>query len=234
MAGHSRWAQIKHKKAITDQKKGQVFSKISREITIAAQDNPDLKNNYRLKAVVDKARSLNMPQDNIERAIKKVSEKNSGKLTELQLDAVGPGNVAMIITAITDNRNRTISELRTLFTKLDVRMRQEGSHSWMFKRMGILRFSHPAHPEELELKAIEAGAEDVREHNGDIAIYTRSDDLERIQKELRPLVSADESGLELVPSSLVTLSSDDFKKLDQILEALDNNDDVQNIFTNSA
>ncbi len=233
MSGHNKWAQIKHKKAITDKKKGQVFSKISREITIAARGNPDIKSNYRLKGVVDKARAINMPQENIERAIKRVSEKDTVELIELQIEAIGPGNVALIVTAITDSRNRTMNELRILLAKLNVRLGQEGSLSWMFKKVGALYYpKSAANLEALELAAIESGAEDVQEQPDTIIIYTRPEDLGRVQKELENIAPAEESGLELRPTSLVHLSPQDKERLDHIIEALDDNDDVQDIFTN--
>lgn len=131
MSGHNKWAQIKHKKAITDRKKGQIFSKLSREITLIARDNPDPETNYRLKTVVNKARSLNMPQDNIDRAIKRVADRNQAALEQLQLEAVGPGGAAIIINAITDNRNRTINELKTLLNSLGLKSVPPGSLKWM-------------------------------------------------------------------------------------------------------
>jgi len=131
MSGHNKWAQIKHKKAITDQKKGQVFSKISREITLTARGNPDPKTNYQLKAIIDKARSMNIPQDNIERAIKRVTDRGQSDLEEMQFDAIGPGGAAIIITAITDSRNRTVHELKTLMETLGLKTVPPGSLKWM-------------------------------------------------------------------------------------------------------
>lgn len=174
MAGHNKWAQIKHKKAITDAKKGKVFGKLVRLISIAARSNPDPKSNPRLKSAIDNARAVNMPNDNIERAIKKVSDKDSTQLEELQLEALGPGGSALIITAISDNRNRTIGEIKTLLMKLDVKLVNQGSLAWMFVK----------------------------------------------------------NGMEWVPGSPLTLNEEDSAKLEKILEALDDQDDVQDVFTN--
>ena len=174
MSGHNKWAQIKHKKAITDAKKGKVFSKFVRLISIAARGNPDPKTNARLKSVIDNARAVNMPNENIERAIKKVSDKDSAQLEELQLEALGPGGAALIITAISDNRNRTIGEIKTLLMKLDAKLVNQGSLAWMFTK----------------------------------------------------------SGTEWVATSPLTLSEDDSAKLEKIMEALDDHDDVQDVFTN--
>ena len=174
MSGHNKWAQIKHKKAITDAKKGKVFSKLVRLISIAARGNPDPKTNPRLKSVIESARAVNMPNENIERAIKKVSDKDSTQLEELQLEALGPGGSALIISAISDNRNRTIGEIKTLLMKLDTKLVNQGSLAWMFTKA---------------------------------------------------------SG-EWVPTSPITLNEGDAVKLEKILEALDDHDDVQDVYTN--
>jgi YebC/PmpR family DNA-binding regulatory protein len=131
VSGHNKWAQIKHKKAITDAKKGQIFGKIAKELTLAARGNPDSNMNYRLKAVIDKARSVNMPQDNIDRAIKRVSDRAQAHLEELQLEVIGPGGAAIIMSAITDSRNRTFNELKILLNTLHLKLVQPGSLKWM-------------------------------------------------------------------------------------------------------
>lgn len=233
MSGHNKWAQIKHKKAITDQKKGQIFSKIIRELTIVARHNPDPRTNYRLKAIIDKARSINMPQDNIDRALKKVSDKTAGELEEVHLEAIGPGNVALIISAITDSRNRTLGELRTLLSKLDVRLAQEGSLAWMFKKMGVIHSPDVNKKDELELAAIEAGAEDVSEDNEGITIYTSPENLDAMESKLKPLANI-EADTELIPSSRISISPDDRDRLERILEAIEDHEDVQSITTNLA
>ncbi len=135
MSGHSKWSQIKYKKQLSDQKRSAEFAKLSRAISIAARGNPDPKTNARLKAAVDKAREFNMPNDNMERAIKQTSEKSDASLKEMTLEILAPGNVACIVIAITDNQNRTISELKTLAGKFQARIVNPGSLIWMFKKI---------------------------------------------------------------------------------------------------
>ncbi len=132
MSGHSKWSQIKHKKGITDKKKGQVFSKLSKLITLAARKGADPKTNMELSRVIEHARSFNMPSDNIERAIKKVSDKNQAQLEELSVEAMGPNGIALRIKAITDNRNRTISEIKKILSDCEIKMVQPGSIQWLF------------------------------------------------------------------------------------------------------
>ncbi len=132
MSGHSRWSQIKHKKGISDQKKGQVFSKLAKKITVAAKNGPDPSNNFRLQSAIDEARTANMPKENIERAIKRVSEKDSVALNEVLIQGMGPSSVAIIVEAITDNTNRTISEIKNIFSKNDIKMVPANSLNWMF------------------------------------------------------------------------------------------------------
>lgn len=132
MSGHNKWAQIKHKKAITDAKKGVAFGKLARAITVAARGNPDPATNVRLKAEVDRARAANMPIDNIERAIRRISDKDSNTLSDLQLELIGPGSIAIIAKAITDSSNRTINEIKQLCSRMGARLVNPGSVSWMF------------------------------------------------------------------------------------------------------
>ena len=134
MSGHSKWSQIKHKKALTDAKKGQLFSNISKLITIAARKGADPKTNSSLAQVIDKARSVNIPKDNIDRAIKKASDKSQAQLEELTIEAIGPGNVPLRIKAITDNRNRTISEIKKILGDSGAKMVPPGSITWMFNQ----------------------------------------------------------------------------------------------------
>ena len=134
MSGHSKWSQIKHKKALSDKKRGQIFSKLARLITLAAKKGTDPKANPGLAQVIDQARAANMPGDNIERAVKKVSDKDQAQLEELSIEALGPGGVALKIRAITDNRNRTMAEIKKILSDNDSKMVQPGSLSWMFNQ----------------------------------------------------------------------------------------------------
>ncbi len=133
MSGHSKWSQIKHKKGISDQKKGQLFSKLSKAITLAARKGSDPNTNIALASAIEQARALNMPNDNIGRAIKKVSEKSSAQLEEVAIDAIGPGGVALTITGVTDNKNRTISEVKKILSDHGAKMVPPGSIGWMFQ-----------------------------------------------------------------------------------------------------
>lgn len=134
MSGHSKWSQIKHKKGIADAKKGALFGKLARAISVAARGNPDPTTNVRLKSEIDRARAVNMPSDNIERAIRRVSDKDTASLIEVQLELIGPGGVGIIATGITDNSNRTINEVKQVASKLGAHMAGQGSVAWMFKR----------------------------------------------------------------------------------------------------
>ncbi len=132
MSGHSKWSQIKHRKGISDQKKGQVFSKLAKKITLAAKGGTDPLANYKLQSVIDEARAENMPKENIERAVKRATEKDAASLNEVMVQAMGPGSVAVAIEAITDNKNRTIAELKNILAKNGFKMVPEGSLNWMF------------------------------------------------------------------------------------------------------
>src|SRR3989338_6624353 len=138
MSGHSKWSTIKHKKALTDKKKGQIFSKLSRLITLAAKKGADIKSNPSLAQAIENARATNMPNDNIERAVKKVSDKNQVQLEELSIEALGPGGIALKIRAITDNRNRTMSEVKKILVEHESKLVQPGSLTWMFSQPLIL------------------------------------------------------------------------------------------------
>lgn len=153
MSGHSKWSQIKHKKEITDKKRGQIFSKLSRLITLAAKKGPDLKTNPTLSQAVEKAKAANMPKENIDKAIKKVTDKDQAQLEELLIEALGPGGIALRIKAITDNRNRTISEIKKILADHDSKTVQPGSLSWMFNQP--MPLADPINQEKLD-KLLEA------------------------------------------------------------------------------
>lgn len=233
MSGHNKWAQIKHKKAISDAKKGKVFGKLARAISVAARGNPDPTTNSRLKSEIDRARAANMPLDNIERAVRRVSEGDQDALSSIQVELFGPGNAAMLVIAITDNSNRTINEIRQLCGKIGVRFASPGSVSWMFKKSGVVRV-HPQNPEDLEkieLKAIDAGAEDVQSENGDLVIYCAAGITDELARVLGP---AAEKSIEFLPTSATLITDGKTQKqLEDSLEALDDLDDVQGVYTNA-
>jgi len=239
MSGHSKWSQIKHKKALTDAKKGKIFSKIVRQISIAARGKGgDPESNPNLRMLIEKARSFNMPQDNIERAVKKGTGELAGqKFEDFTLEAFGPGNVALIIEGTTDNKNRTVSEIKFLLSQYGGKLANIGSVLWLFERCGTIIIKKPANAdkETLELTAIDAGAQDfnwVDEEN--IEIDTKPEELEQVKKGLAEqnfLVSA--GSLDWKPKNEIVVSEPKTKEqIESLLEALDENDDINEIYSN--
>ena len=240
MSGHSKWSQIKHKKAITDAKKGKLFSKLSNQISVAArQKGRDSETNPQLKMLVEKARSFNMPSENIERAIKKGTGELEGvKMEEMTIEAYGPGGVALIIEAITDNKNRTISEIKYLLSQHSGKLAEAGSVNWLFERKGTLIINSKVsglNQEELELLVIDCGAEDVKWQTPELLeIFTKVEDLGKIKKALEgKKVGIESSSLDWVPKNEVQIQDEKTKNaLDKLFEALDENDDVSEIYSN--
>ena len=231
MSGHSRWSQIKHKKALADAKKGAIFGKLARAISVAARGNPDPATNLRLKAEIDRAHAFNMPGENITRAISRVSDADAVALSEIQLELIGPGGAAILVLAITDNSNRTVNELRQLALKHDAHMASQGSLLWMFRRAGVIRLS-PDAGEDAQFAAIDAGADDVRDEDGGIIVTTKPEHLERVRSALGSAVVA--SGIEFIPTTQVPVNDPSVqRKLEALLDALDGHEDVQEVFTNA-
>jgi len=238
MSGHSKWSQIKHKKGISDVKKGKIFSKLARIITIAARDkggNPQTNSSLRLAA--EKARSFNMPQENIERAIKKgLGEIEGVKFEDFLIEAYGPEGVALIIEGLTDNKNRTISEIKYLFSEHNGKLAQSGSVLWLFERRGQIIIPRGTQTkEELELAAIDAGAEDlnwVDEEN--LEIYTKPEDLEKTKKNLeKNNLPISEASLVWSPKNKIKLTGEKSREqLEKLLDDLDEHDDVNEIYSN--
>jgi YebC/PmpR family DNA-binding regulatory protein len=240
MSGHSKWSQIKHKKAITDAKKGKLFSKLSNQISVAArQKGGDSETNPQLKMLAEKARSFNMPSENIERAIKKGTGELEGvKMEEMTIEAYGPGGVALIIEAITDNKNRTISEIKYLLGQHSGKLAEAGSVNWLFERKGTLIINSKVsslNQEELELLVIDCGAEDVKWQTSELLeIFTKVEDLGKIKKTLEGKgVGIESSSLDWVPKNEVQIQDEKAKNaLDKLFEVLDENDDVSEIYSN--
>jgi YebC/PmpR family DNA-binding regulatory protein len=210
MSGHSKWAQIKRQKGVTDARRGQLFTKLTREIIVAArQGGPNPESNFRLRLAVQKARDNNMPLDNIERAIKRGSgESGSASLTELNLEGYGPSGVAVLVEALTDNRNRTLSDVRNVFSKHGGNMGESGCVSWIFESKGVITVDTSyGDAEELALLAIDAGANDVKVEEGYLEIYTTPQNLEDVRKaveQVKPVLSAEVS---LLPNYSTTWKS---------------------------
>jgi YebC/PmpR family DNA-binding regulatory protein len=237
MSGHSKWSQIKHKKSATDAKKSQMFSKLSKEITVAVKEKgPNIDMNPKLKAVVEKAKKFNLPNDNIERIIKKSSGQDDGqKFEELLIEAYGPYGTAIIIKAITDNRNRTISELRHLLSKHEGKLAGEGSVMWLFKPAGKITVDLTGkNKDDVELAAIESGAEDVATGDNKTTVYTKPDELYLIKESLKTACfEAEEASFDFLPLNPVNLAKpEEIKKVEELFDILDENEDVQEIYSN--
>lgn len=238
MSGHSKWSQIKHKKGISDVKKGKIFSKLARIITIAARGKGgDAETNSSLRMAIEKARSFNMPQENIERAIKKgIGEIEGVKFEEFLMEAYGPEGIALIIEGTTDNKNRTISEIKFLLSEHNGKMAQSGSVLWLFERRGqILILRGQKTKEETELVAIEAGAEDFNwSDEENLEIYTKPEEMEKVKKELeKNNFPPAESSLVWLPKTKIKIDSEKTKEqLEKLFEKLDEHDDINEVYSN--
>lgn len=238
VSGHSKWSQIKHKKALTDAKKGKLFSKFARQIMLAARvKGSDPETNPTLRMIINKAHSFNMPQENIERAIKKgAGELEGQKFEEFTLEAFGPGNVALIIEGSTDNKNRTVSEIKFLLGQHGGKFASIGSVLWLFERCGILNIKRISQTKEsMELTVIDAGAQDIKwidEEN--LEIYVQQEELEKIKKILEEKkIIIDSISLGWKPKNEVAIDEQKTKEqLKNLFEVLDENDDINEIYSN--
>ncbi|NTV40758.1 MAG: YebC/PmpR family DNA-binding transcriptional regulator [Candidatus Moranbacteria bacterium] len=237
MSGHSHWAGIKQRKGVNDAKRAGVFTKYGRLITIAAKESGgDPEMNFKLKMAIDRARYENMPKDTIERAIKKGTGelKDGAEIEEIIYEGYGPGNVAMLIKTATDNRNRTGSEIRSILTKAGGKPASEGGVKFMFKLVGNVAVSvGDKDPYEVEMLAIEAGAEDTIYEGDIVVVYTKIEDLKTVKENLEKAGLKIE-GAELVYAPLQKIELDENSKIDyeKLLEKLDEHDDVQEIYDN--
>lgn len=240
MAGHSHWSKIKYKKTTADIKKGQLFSKLAREIALAAKQGKDLEMNPRLRLAVEQAKAFNMPWENIERAIKKgTGEIESEKLEQILFEAFGPGGSAILIEGITDNKNRTIAEIKSVLGKYKGKLAREGEVKWQFKNLGCITVKIEdqkevfKNKEKLELEAIEAGAEDIYWQDGTLDVYVKIADLEKTkQKLIEKGIKIDEVSLDWVPKEMIELDEQKKENNKKLFEELEDLDAVQNIFTN--
>ncbi|MFN4111033.1 MAG: YebC/PmpR family DNA-binding transcriptional regulator [Ignavibacteria bacterium] len=237
MAGHSKWAQIKRKKAVADAKRGKLFTKLIREITIAARQgggNPD--GNPRLRLAIDQARAANMPMENIERAIKKATgELEGSKYEEILYEGYGPGGIAILIEAVTDNKNRTVSEIRHLFSRHGGRLAETGSVNWKFQRKGIITISKENISEDdLIMLALDAGADDVVTESDYYEIQTTLENFEKVRKALSEKgLKIENASLQYVPQNLMKIDGKDNETALKLLEMLEDHDDVQNVYTDA-
>lgn len=236
MSGHSKWAQIKHKKAKMDLRRGKAFSKLIREITTAARiGGGDIDANPRLRSAIDAAKAVNMPQDNIERAIKKGTGELPGTTyEELEYEGYGPGGVALIVKVLTDNKNRTLSEIRHIFSKYGGSLGSTGSVTWQFKSKGIIFVPKNDYDEDTILTAaLEAGAEDVVQDNTTYQITTSPQEFERVKSKLKEAgIKFDHTELTRLPQSTIPLDERQAEKVLKLYEALEEQEDVQTVYAN--
>ena len=236
MSGHSKWATIKRKKAVTDAKRGKVFTKLIREITVAARDGGgDPAFNPRLQLAVDTAKAGNMPADNITRAIKKGTGDLEGvNYEEIAYEGYGPGGVALYIEALTDNQNRTVADIRHILTKNAGSLGTTGSVGWQFDRKGMIYLEGDHLEEALFDLAIEVGADDVVQNDRETVVITNAENFHEVQEQLKNSgIKMDRAVLSWVPKNEIEVGVDDAKKLLKILESLEDCDDVQQVSSNA-
>ncbi|MCX5641863.1 MAG: YebC/PmpR family DNA-binding transcriptional regulator [Candidatus Omnitrophica bacterium] len=236
MSGHSKWASIKHKKAATDAKKGKIFTKLIREVMMAARSgggNPD--SNPRLRLAVEKAKEENMPAENIKRAVQKgTGEGSANQMEEISYEGYGPAGVAIKLDAVTDNKRRTASEMRSVFSKNNGNLGEVGCVSWMFERKGQISVPRAGTDEDaLFTLAIESGAEDVASESDYFQISTRAEDLENVRKAVEAGGFKVKSALlTMQPKTTVKIEGKDAEQLLRLLDALEDHDDVQMVYSN--
>ena len=237
MSGHSKWASIKHQKAVTDARRGQLFTKLTREIIVVVRQggsNPEI--NFRLRLAIQKARDSNMPLDNIERAIKRGSGTLEGAtLVEMTLEGYGPKGTAILVQALSDNRNRTVQDVRNIFSRHGGNLGESGCVAWLFDSKGLIMVkTNGLDVEELALQAIDAGAEDVKVENAYVEVYTKPEELETVrtalERENLPVASAE---LSMVPKTMVELEEKPALQTLKLLDKLEELDEVQNVSSNA-
>lgn len=238
MSGHNKWSQIKHQKGITDARRGQLFTKLAREIIISAKGGgADPAGNVRLRLAIQRAKDANMPNDNIDRAIKKGAGSGEGTtdLSELTYEGYTPGGAAIYVQAATDNRNRLASEVRRVFTHNGGRMGEAGTVAWLFQNRGVISATAPAGKvDDIALAAIDAGADDVKEDRQELEVYTAADKLEIVRKALEAAGAKVASAeMQMVPSTTMQLDHSNAKAALRMMDQLDQLDDVQKVFSNA-
>jgi len=241
MSGHSHFAGIKHKKEANDAQRGKIFSKFAREITIAAREGAKVETNSKLRTVIEKAKAMNMPRDNIDRALVKGAGGGEGaNLEEVLFEAYGPGGAAILIQGITDNNKRTVNEIKQILNQNNGKFVESGSVKWLFERKGIIVIpikedsGNPA-KDDLEMKAIEAGAEDIYIGEETMEVYTRPETLEPAHKALEAMaIKLDSFNLGWVAKEEITVDEKDKEACQKMFEALDENDAVTDVYSNIA
>lgn len=235
MSGHSKWSTIKHKKGAADAKRGKLFSKLIKEISIAARvGGGDPNVNARLRAILDKARTANMPNDNVTRAIKRGTGELEGvSYEEVTFEGYGPGGVAILVDTLTDNRNRTVAEMRHMFSKRGGNLGEAGCVSWIFSKHGVLTFDKSVDEEKLMNIALDAGAEDVRDDENIFTVITSPSSFDTVK------AACDKNGLKYieadvshVPQNTIRLEGSDAERMLKLMDDLEDHEDVQNVAAN--
>ena len=235
MAGHSKWANIKHRKARQDASRGKVWTKVIREITVAAKDGPDPNDNPRLRLALEKANAANMPKDTIKRAIEKGSGTGeTGELEEIIFEGYGPGGVAILVETMTDNRNRTVSDVRHAFSKFGGNLGTDGSVSYLFKKLGVIHINKDYSEEMLMENVIESGAQDFSEEDDFFEVTTDPNQFNKVIDFFKENdIQYINAELTLRADTLVDLDQDMSEKVLNIMEFMDDLDDVQEVHTNA-
>jgi YebC/PmpR family DNA-binding regulatory protein len=236
MSGHSKWSQIKRSKGASDVKRGQLFTKLGREIVVAAREGGGSpESNPRLRMAIQRAKEANMPNDTIERSVKRGTGGGDGLvLEEIQYEGYGPGGAALLVQAMTENRNRTVADIRAAFTRSGGSLGESGSVAWQFESTGVIELGLNGDDEETAtLKAIDAGAQDVQSHEDGLEVFTSPTDLDRVRRALEDqsmaVVSAE---LSMIPKNTVQLEADEAAAVLRLVEKLEDLDDVQRVFSN--
>lgn len=243
MSGHSKWHKLKHKKGAADKARGNVFTKLLKAVTVAAgQGGADPDMNFSLRLAIEKAKAGNVPKENIERAIKRGSGegKDAAHFEEVMYEAVGPGGVGLMIECLTDNTNRTVTDVKTVVSKHGGTVVAPGSVKWQFQHKGVIQFSREKKDaaeqwDELELALIDAGVEDISVDDDSVLLICPMEVLQSVRTALEQGgIHADDAHLEWVAKEQLELSAEDREKTDALLDALDENDDVKDVYTNAA
>jgi len=235
MSGHSKWATIKHKKGALDAKRGKIFTRVIKEIMIAARNGGDPDMNPRLRTAVVAAKAVSMPADNIKRAIMRgTGELEGGQIDEIMFEGYGPGGAAVLVMVATDNRNRTVADIRHIFSKYGGNLGEQGSVAWMFERKSqILIDGDKATEEQLMSVALEAGADDLRNDGGDWEVLSAPENHEAVVAALeKAKIPTEEAKIAMVPKNLIKLEGKSASGMLKLSEALEDHDDVQNVYSN--
>jgi len=237
MSGHSKWSSIKHKKAATDAKRGKVFTKVIKEITVAARmGGGDVETNPRLRSAVQAAKAENMPKDNIERAIKKGTGELEGvSYEEIIYEGYGPGGAAVLVESLTDNKNRTVADIRSIFGKNGGNLGENGCVAWMFDKKGYIVVESSAVDEDTLMEtALEAGAEDIREDDSNYEVITEPGDFEAIKEAIDTAsISYIDAEVTMLPQNTTNLAGKEAEQMVRLMEMLEDCDDVQKVYTNA-